>query len=147
MRKALSKAARDEAVSPVIAVILLLAITVVLAAVMYITVTSLITDTEPASPLGVVPTMSQDRTNWNVKIVQVSTPLNTSTVRFMVTAPNGTVSMQPTPLSQLPEFHDTDPIGLVSAGDYVLLPTATYPLYSHVLFLKGQSVLSDMELQ
>src|SRR2546427_1518021 len=75
---------KDEAaVSPVIATILMVAITVVLAAVLYVMVSGLLTPTgQGPRVMGVNIGTSGDGTNWTLLITTTPTGLTTSAVKL-----------------------------------------------------------------
>lgn len=136
---------RDEGVSPVIAVILLLAITVVLASVLYVVVSNL----TPSSPVTKVPigvNVEKAGNNWLVIVSSASTSLNTSLVYFEVIAGNGTTILIKTPLASLPYFQDNTPVGTLSAGDSIRLPMSQYPARSQFYISDSQSILWAGEL-
>src|SRR5947199_5368219 len=82
---------KDEAaVSPVIATILMVAITVVLAAVLYVMVSGLLTPTgQGPRVMGVNIGRSGDGTNWTLLITTTPTGLTTSAVKLTVTTGGG----------------------------------------------------------
>src|SRR5436309_5952747 len=82
---------KDEAaVSPVIATILMVAITVVLAAVLYVMVSGLLTPTgQGPRVMGVNISPSGDGTNWTLLITTTPTGLTTSAVKLTVTTGGG----------------------------------------------------------
>ncbi len=90
----------DQAVSPVIATILMVAITVVLAAVLYVMVSGLITS--PGSTpkaLGVSVARSADGTNWTLTFTSVPTGLTPATTNLLLTSGSGASVISSTPLS------------------------------------------------
>jgi len=136
----------DRGVSPIIAVILLVAITVVLASVMYITISALV----PSNPQTVLPvgiSITRTEPNWTVQVVSVQMQLATSDVLFSITYPNGSYALHPTSLSTVSGlFFDTAPLGMLSIGDYLLLPVSQYPARCKVIFANSQSVMFVGEL-
>src|SRR5438309_9036683 len=78
---------KDEAaVSPVIATILMVAITVVLAAVLYVMVSGLLTPTgQGPRVMGVNIGTSGDGTNWTLLITTTPSGLTTSAVKLTIT--------------------------------------------------------------
>src|SRR5207247_8139862 len=82
---------KDEAaVSPVIATILMVAITVVLAAVLYVMVSGLLTPTgQGPRVMGVNIGRSGDGTNWTLLITTTPTGLTTSAVKLTITTGGG----------------------------------------------------------
>ena len=133
MRKRLSIRKDEQAVSPVIATILMVAITVVLAAVLYVMVTGLLQG-PGAGPrsMGVTVSRSTDQTNWSVEIISLpSGGVATSATITILNAGGGT-ALAATALSSL--VFATN--GAVLAGDgdtalevteRVLINRTTYP--------------------
>src|SRR2546425_11763613 len=82
---------KDEAaVSPVIATILMVAITVVLAAVLYVMVSGLLTPTgQGPRVMGVNIGTSGDGTNWTLLITTTPSGLTTSAVKLTITTSGG----------------------------------------------------------
>src|SRR3989454_7606302 len=82
---------KDEAaVSPVIATILMVAITVVLAAVLYVMVSGLLTPTgQGPRVMGVNIGRSGDGTNWTRVITSTPSGLTTSAVKLTITTSGG----------------------------------------------------------
>src|SRR6266705_3641584 len=89
---------KDEAaVSPVIATILMVAITVVLAAVLYVMVSGLLTPTgQGPRVMGVNIGRSGDGTNWTLLITTTPSGLTTSAVKLTITTSGGLTSLSPT---------------------------------------------------
>src|SRR5437870_13008032 len=82
---------KDEAaVSPVIATILMVAITVVLAAVLYVMVSGLLTPTgQGTRVMGGNIGRSGEGTNWTLLITTTTTGLTTSAVKLTITTGGG----------------------------------------------------------
>ncbi len=140
MRTFHARLTQDRAVSPIVAVLLLLAITVVLASVMYVTVSQMIPSTpENPRPLGVVLDRAGD--NWILEIAVVSSGVSPSSVYLQVSDPNGSRILQFTPLADLTGFQDYDPKGVLNAGDRVVLPLLTYPEGCSFVFKDNQRIL------
>src|SRR2546429_6676543 len=96
---------KDEAaVSPVIATILMVAITVVLAAVLYVMVSGLLTPTgQGPRVMGVNISPSGDGTNWTLLITTTPTGLTTSATKLRTEAHTGELhSRQNIACSSLP---------------------------------------------
>ena len=90
----------DRAVSPVIATILMVAITVVLAAVLYVMVSGLITS--PGSTpkaIGVTVGKSGDGTNWTLTFANVPTGLVPSTTYLTILTGSGASALSAQALS------------------------------------------------
>ncbi len=66
---------KKEAVSPVIAVILMVAITVVLAAVLYVMVSGLVGDTSTTPHISLMDTQSADGFNWSISMTGFSSEI------------------------------------------------------------------------
>jgi len=81
-----------SAVSPVIATILMVAITVVLAAVLYVMVLGIGGGGGAAPPITLTSAASQDGTKWVVSVitVQSTTGVAKTTISVKVTTPDGT---------------------------------------------------------
>src|SRR2546421_12394830 len=94
---------KDEAaVSPVIATILMVAITVVLAAVLYVMVSGLLTPTgQGPRVMGVNIGRSGDGTNWTLLITSTPSGLTTAAVNLQITTSGGLTSLNPTAFSAL----------------------------------------------
>src|SRR3989449_8475095 len=94
---------KDEAaVSPVIATILMVAITVVLAAVLYVMVSGLLTPTgQGPRVMGVNIGTSGDGTNWTLLITTTPSGLTTSAVKLTITTTGGLTALNPIALSSL----------------------------------------------
>ncbi len=86
--KQFAKRRKDSAVSPVIATILMVAITVVLAAVLYVMVGGFTHNPGTANSVGMSPT--NETYGWNVQIVKVSSStLPISSITYSLTGTNG----------------------------------------------------------
>lgn len=132
----------DRAVSPVIAVILLLAITVVLTSVMYLTIQNMLPQTsQTPSPLGVIVLKASG--NWIIEVAAVSGGIDPGHVYLEILDPNGTVIMPYTALTDIPGFADDNPKGLLNAGDLVMLPMQTYPERSWFMIKDDQKMLTQ----
>src|SRR5213596_3440371 len=94
---------KDEAaVSPVIATILMVAITVVLAAVLYVMVSGLLTPTGGGPrAIGVLPGRSQDGTNWTLTFTSVPSGLTTTSTKLTVITGGGATALTATAFSVL----------------------------------------------
>lgn len=122
----------EQAVSPVIATILMVAITVVLAAVLYVMVSGLITGPGQARTMGVSIVRSGDGTNWVLTVVNAPTGLTAAATKISVIKSNGATNLTATPFSQLDvagegaQFFDGGIVGTVDATDRILLSTSWY---------------------
>src|SRR5438128_3083867 len=142
---------KDEAaVSPVIATILMVAITVVLAAVLYVMVSGLLTPTgQGPRVMGVNIGRSGDGTNWTLLLTSTPTGLTTSAVKLTITTSGGLTSLSPTAFSALTsgnwntnkaQFVGTGGTTIV-VGDRVLISTTTYPSGYGVQIADSQGIL------
>lgn len=109
----------ERGVSPVIATILLVAITVVLAAVLYVMVSSLFrpVDNGPRA-LGIALTKSGNGLNWTLTVVTTPVGLAASQVRLTIFAPSGATNVSKTFNSLT---YSTD--GAVFIGGSTIAPT------------------------
>lgn len=124
----------EQAVSPVIATILMVAITVVLAAVLYVMVSGLITGpggTPRAMGVNISP--SQDSTNWTLLVTNTPAGLNPSTVTLTILTPGGGIALAATAFSSLSYttngavYQDSNPSATeIRAGDSVLVSATVY---------------------
>ncbi len=95
---------RDDrrGVSPVVAVILLVAITVILAAVLYAMASGLFSpNVTQAEYLGVSPSLSPDGKSWIVTVVSVPPGLSQNQTTVLLRASNGSTVFPAISLSQL----------------------------------------------
>ena len=131
------------AVSPVIATILLVAITVVLAAVLYVMVSQLIPPATPGRTLGAEIRKSQDGTTWVLTLVSVPPGLGMGETMLTILRADGTTNLTGTAFSGLggcPVYtsgacFDGDGDVSVDVAERVLLQSAWYP--------RGRVILAD----
>ena len=135
----------ERAVSPVIATILLVAITVVLAAVLYLMLSGiLIPGGNGPRAMGVTLTKSGDGLNWSLTIVSTPSGLPLSEVRLTIFTPSGTVNLSK---SFIQLSYSTDGAvfigtgGTVSPGDRLLINDGRYPSRYEVQINDMTSVL------
>jgi flagellin-like protein len=135
MKKIWKSRRNDEAVSPVIATILMVAITVVLAAVLYVMVLGI--NTGVGSSVVVSFDKGSSATNWTLSVLSVAgtTQLATADCLIMVKTATGTVGMSQRALSAMTtavyydgvRFTETGTTGgYLNAGDYLTLDRVTY---------------------
>ncbi len=79
----------EEAVSPVIAVILMVAITVVLAAVLYVWASSFL-GTSKQTPTGALSASKDDEMTWKIQVVKMTPTVSVNSVDFYLLKPDGT---------------------------------------------------------
>ena len=140
---------KDEtAVSPVIATILMVAITVVLAAVLYVMVSGLITG--PGSTpraMGVTIQRSSDQTNWTLLITSVPSGGTATTATYLtVRGAGGQIVLSAKAFSALTWAADRatyqgDADATVEAAESLLLSTTTYPQNNRVEITDGTQIL------
>jgi flagellin-like protein len=146
---------RDQnAVSPVIATILMVAITVVLAAVLYVMVSGLVTGPgQTPQSIGYSVSKTQDGANWIIELIDVPAGMKNSTVSLTIFNTDGTISVQKTALSSL--LTTTSGVRYVpitsgdtlEPGDRILVSTTTYAAGSSFELVNADSVLASGTLQ
>ena len=143
---------KDEAaVSPVIATILMVAITVVLAAVLYVMVSGLLTPTgQGPRVMGVNIGRSGDGTNWTLLITTTPTGLTTSATKLTITTGGGANTVvNNIAFSSLTSVNwNTNKAQFIGSGgstvivgDRLLISTASYPPGYQVLIADSQGIL------
>lgn len=142
----------EDAVSPVIATILMVAITVVLAAVLYVMVSGLITtpNTTPTA-WGVSLGSSGDGTNWTLQFTSIPQTQQTTNVFITVVTGSGAATgLTLTPLSTIEATTTTGYRGAyftpakanqVNAGDTLRLSNVVYPGTDTITILVGSTVV------
>lgn len=103
----------NKAVSPVIATILMVAITVVLAAVLYVMVMGMSGGDEKTTPTGVIGSTLNTTGNYTISVTSVSPVTLITDLSFKVGA-TGTL----TPLAAGGNFIDVGNDGKASSGDF-----------------------------
>ena len=124
-------AIEDEAVSPVIATVLLLAITVLLASAVYLMVSDAVGAPEKGRPYAKVSAQSLDNGFQVVRITDLSSELYTAQVSFSIQPPigsnetviTGTVNDADVygAIGGAVAFHDRDASYTVNRGDYFII--------------------------
>jgi flagellin-like protein len=131
-----------EGVSPVVAVILLVAITVVLASVVYIMVSNIVIVNPHVAQLSAA--CQHTGANWTIVITTAAPGITTAGTFFSTRGTNGSFVIFPVPLTNFTgHFVDQDPKGLLNPSDSVTVPYATHPRGSSFTFATGQSVLFE----
>ena len=145
----------EEGVSPVIATILMVAITVVLAAVLYVMVSGLIPPTPPGQPMGVTVGRSTTGTNWTLTVATAPSGKSLTTTNLVIKGADGGIALPAAPLSTYVAA-ETDGVSYqqlkpsataVAVGDYVLIRIAMYPQGSRYEIVDGSSILASGELR
>lgn len=135
----------DRAVSPVIATILLVAITVVLAGVLYIMLSGLLIPGQSGPrAMGIALTKSQDGKNWTLTVVSTPPGLTQSEARLTLFAPNGSVMVSKSFLALVFSTDGALFVGsgsTVAVGDRLLVDTARYGTRYEVQIADATSVL------
>lgn len=114
----------EEAVSPVIAVILMVAITVVLAAILYVWASGFITGGKD-TPKGAIQSVGSDDQSYTVKVVEMNPPVGVTGVGwFLYNQAGTTVENNYGAVDEIyglvegnVTFHDNDRDGKVSPDD------------------------------
>ena len=126
-----------KGVSPVIATILLVAITVVLAAVLYVMVSGLLTPVGNGPQImGVVLSKTGDGRNWSLEIASTPFGLSPTTVHLQLISPGGQTAVYKTfstlnwPADGAAYFGNGTAI---VAGDRLLVDAVRYPTDYQVL--------------
>ena len=116
--------AKDEAVSPVIGTILLVAMTVVLAAILYFMVLGMISNSSTGALVNLVSSSTHDGNNYTVDIIAVTETFFISDARVMVKDTNGDLyfsqlltSFNGTWLNNT-KYNDVNQDGKISPADY-----------------------------
>ncbi|MFQ5837172.1 MAG: type IV pilin [Thermoplasmata archaeon] len=152
MRKPWAIRKDQAAVSPVIATILMVAITVVLAAVLYVMVSGLVSGPGSTPEVILVSVRkTTDGTNWELTFQDVPTGKSLSSVYLIVFYGNGTVALTKTALSSLSgnaQFVQIDTSATsIQAGDRLLLSVTTYAAGSTFQLVDDNGVLATGTLQ
>jgi len=134
MRKVWAKRKNEEAVSPVIATILMVAITVVLAAVLYVLVLSLINVNDKIG--AIVLEKGSTNTNWTLKVVTMTgtTQASLADLYILVQNPDMSIALSGRPISDLApgtyydgvRYMDAMTADKLNAGDYFTLDRALF---------------------
>ena len=126
-----------EGVSPVIATILLVAITVVLAAVLYVMVSGLLTPVGNGPQImGVVLSKTGDGKNWSLEIASTPLGLTPGSVHLQLISPGGQTAVYKTfsalswPADGAVYFGNGT---VIAAGDRLLIDAVRYPIDYQVL--------------
>ena len=149
---------KEEGVSPVIATILMVAITVVLAAVLYLLVSGLIGGGgSSAKQIGTSVAKSGDGKNWTVTFSSVDTGMAGNQVSLLIKNKGGGIALAKTALSSLVYgtnnavymdiSGDGDKTNDCNAGDYILASTTTYTTGFTYQLLYGDEIASAGTLQ
>jgi flagellin-like protein len=149
----------EQAVSPVIATILMVAITVVLAAVLYVMVSGLISGPGGTpTAWGVNIGKSGDQSNWTLTFTSIPSSAATSSVFITIrnaagaavsgatNVPFSTIAGGGTAGYNAMYFTPNTP-GIVSTGDVLRLSTASYPTGYQVSLVSGTSIVYTHALQ
>ena len=124
----------EEAVAPVIATILMVAITVVLSAVLYAMVGGLVPDDQDPVVFITATVVGSDK-NWTVEVIDVSGgPIATSDVRILVTKGDSDTGLKSTLVSDMDSgtyhngvrFIEATTEGYINVGDRFTLDKGIY---------------------
>jgi len=121
----------DEAVSPVIATVLLMAITVLLASAVYLMVDDAIAAPDKGAPYATMSVRALDNGFQVVRFTELSQNLHTSSVSFSIVPPAGVNATSITghvndadvygSVGETVTFHDRDASFTVNRGDYFVI--------------------------
>lgn len=131
-------------VSPVIAVVLMVAITVVLASVVYIMVSGMIVTVPSSQRLGVTETRYSE--NWTISLVYVPSGLTPNNTYFQTFGPDGSPIIPRSLLKDVQGFRDKNPVGLLNPGDRIILSISSHPDHSTFDFISGNTVIATGSL-
>src|ERR1700756_696817 len=149
----------EQAVSPVIATILMVAITVVLAAVLYVMVSGLISGPGGTpTAWGVNIGKSGDQSNWTLTFTSIPTSAATSSVFITIRNAAGAAVTGATnvpfstiagggPAGYNAMYFSPNTASLVSTGDVLRLSAVSYPTGYQVQIVSGTSVVYTHALQ
>jgi len=149
----------EKAVSPVIATILMVAITVVLAAVLYVMVSGLISGPGGTpTAWGVNIGKSGDQSNWTLTFTSIPTSAATSSVFITIRNAAGAAVTGATnvPFSQIASggaagyhamYFSPNSGSTVSTGDVLRVSAVSYPTGYQVQIVSGTSVVYSHALQ
>ena len=145
-RRVAGIASDAHGISPVVGTILVVAMTVILAATLYVAVSGILTPI-PSAPraMGIAIAKSTDGTNWTLAVVWAPPGLSPDVVRLSVVSVAGDLVLAK-PLADLGYGVDgavyvPSDGPAIGAGDRVLLDTARYPNYFDVMISDETSVL------
>jgi archaeal type IV pilus assembly protein PilA len=145
----------EEAVSPVIATILMVAITVVLAAVLYVMVSGLITGPGGTpTAMGVSVQQSGDGTNWIMTITSAPTGKAYTTTTLAIFHTDGSSNLSATALSALSATTNgcalakaSSTATAIQAGDRILCKTTWYVSGTTYQYSDGTNILATGKLR
>ena len=151
----------QSAVSPVIATVLLLAITVMLTSVVIIMIQGSITTSEKAAPIAEVSVSSLDNGFQIVKFTSLNKHLDPDMVEFTIYNPedslNGTIKGSAGAddvygrIGSTVAFHDRDALYTVNEGDYFIINasdagTSDGEWYFRLFYMRSNSDLAEVRL-
>jgi flagellin-like protein len=145
----------EEAVTPVIATILMVAITVVLAAVLYAMI-GIFFDLD-VDIKHVIATVDSTDKNWTIQVIEVQGgPLVTSDIQVLVMEADLDIGLQSTLLSEMQSgayyngvrYIETSTAGYLEVGDRITLDKGIYVQGSEISLVTGdgESILWEKKL-
>ncbi len=140
----------DRGVSPVIATILLVAITVILAAVLYVMVSGMFNPHNSTSKvLGVSESLTGNGGNWELTLVTAPSGVTQNDTTLTLIAANGSTALAPRTLFELEQVTDgvqyipaTYGPSVLNVGDRVVIAVLTYPVGTGYQFVSGGTVIA-----
>ncbi len=153
----------DEAVSPVIATVLLMAITVLLASSVYLLIDDAIAPPEKGAPYAKLSVRALDNGFQIVRFTDLSQNLHTSTVTFTISPPAGVNASSITgqvndadvygSVGEVVAFHDRDASFTVNRGDYFVINASSagtadgdWTMYIRAVGTSGTTLLGEIPL-
>lgn len=140
----------SDAVSPVIATILLVAITVILAAVLYLMISGMFRPVgNGPQVMGVLIQKTTDGKNWSLTIASTPIGLTPSEVRLIIFSPSGTTNLSKTFNTLAWPSDGAVYIGsgsTIAATDRLLVDAIRYPIHYGVQISDASTILFSGEL-
>ncbi|HEY4704235.1 MAG TPA: type IV pilin [Thermoplasmata archaeon] len=140
-----------NAVSPVIGTILMVAITVVLAAVLYVIVAGFVVTNKPPRQMSV--NVRETGTNWSVEVIAAPAGALPASTYLLVRDPGGAIVLTRTSWEDLTwpshraVYQDANPASAeIGPGDSLLLDRARYPAGSTIEVLEADGLLAQRAL-
>jgi flagellin-like protein len=136
----------ERAVSPIIAVILMVSITVILAAVAYVMFVGMIPSAEEAKRVGIYVKSTGDGQNWSVEIITAPSGLHMNDVYITTKGLDGLSIIDHVRMSEFNGTEDINPAGTLNVGDSIILSKSTHPPNCKVQLMTSSIILSEATL-
>lgn len=141
-----------QAVSPVVATILLVAITVILSVTLYALVGGISNNIEPQQKAGVLVTHTNDGLSWKITFVTVPPELSVESISLVLIGLDGENTLDATPLPDLKcppgqcgwkiRFAPISGGDILTAGDGILIDKDRHPVGAEYLFFTDNGILA-----